>query len=93
MTELVEIARLSTRSPHQFPDPESPLRESAQYLVADVVYKQKDWRGALAEFRGAARRATACRVRWTVWRSVPASTTKVPERLLRLGLAGLLPTR
>jgi len=25
--------------------------------------------------RGAARRVTACRVRWTVWRSVPTSAT------------------
>ena len=30
--------------------PDSPLRESAQFLVADIYYKQKDWRGALAEF-------------------------------------------
>src|SRR5690242_14366747 len=42
--------RANTRSPHQFPYPERPLRESAEYLVADIFYKQKDWRGALAEF-------------------------------------------
>jgi tol-pal system protein YbgF len=30
--------------------PEHPLRERAQFLVADIFYTQKDYRGALAEF-------------------------------------------
>jgi tol-pal system protein YbgF len=30
--------------------PDHPLRESAQFLVADTFYMQKDFRGALAEF-------------------------------------------
>ena len=50
------LIRANTRSPH----PESPLRESAQYLVAGIFYKKKDWRGALAEFEAllaASRRA------------------------------------
>lgn len=32
--------------------PSHPLRESAQFLVADIFYTQKDLRGALAEFEG-----------------------------------------
>jgi len=30
--------------------PDHPLRERAQFLVADIFYTQKDYRGALAEF-------------------------------------------
>ena len=52
--------------------PESPLRESAQYLVADVYYKQKDWRGALAEFE-------------SLVAAVPRGE-KVPDALLKIGL-------
>src|SRR5207302_1312313 len=29
--------------------PDHPLREGAQFLVADALYQQKDYRGALAE--------------------------------------------
>jgi tol-pal system protein YbgF len=52
--------------------PESPLRESAQYLVADVYYKQKDWRGALAEFEA-------------LVATVPRGE-KAPDALLKIGL-------
>jgi len=52
--------------------PESPLRESAQYLVADIFYKQKDWRGALAEFEA-------------LLAAVPRGE-KVPDTLLKIGL-------
>jgi tol-pal system protein YbgF len=52
--------------------PESPLRESAQYLVADVYYQQKDWRGALAEFEA-------------LVAAVPRGE-KVPDALLKIGL-------
>jgi len=52
--------------------PESPLRESAQYLVADVFFNQKDWRGALAEFEA-------------LIASVPRGE-KVPDALLKVGL-------
>jgi len=53
--------------------PESPLRESAQYLVADVFYKQKDWRGALAEFEA-------------LVAAVPRGE-RVPDALLKIGLS------
>src|SRR5262249_43730780 len=52
--------------------PESPLRENAQYLVADVYFKQKDWRGARGGLEGliaAVRRGE-----------------KVPDALLKMGL-------
>jgi tol-pal system protein YbgF len=52
--------------------PESPLRESAQYLVADLFYKQKDWRGALAEFEA-------------LIAAVPRGE-KAPDALLKIGL-------
>jgi tol-pal system protein YbgF len=52
--------------------PESPLRESAQYLVADAYYNQKDWRGALAEFEA-------------LIAAVPRGE-KVPDALLKIGL-------
>jgi tol-pal system protein YbgF len=52
--------------------PESPLREGAQYLVADIFYKQKDYRGALAEFE-------------SLIAAVPRGE-KVPDSLLKIGL-------
>lgn len=52
--------------------PDSPLRESAQYLVGDIYYKQKDWRGALAEFEA-------------LVAAVPRGE-KAPEALLKIGL-------
>ena len=52
--------------------PESPLRENAQYLVADVYFKQKDWRGALGEFEA-------------LIAAVPRGE-KVPDALLKMGL-------
>jgi len=52
--------------------PESPLRESAQYLVADAYYNQKDSRGALAEFEA-------------LIAAVPRGE-KVPDALLKIGL-------
>jgi tol-pal system protein YbgF len=52
--------------------PESPLRESAQFLVADIYYQQKDWRGALAEFEA-------------LVAAVPRGE-KVPDALLKIGL-------
>jgi tol-pal system protein YbgF len=52
--------------------PDSPLRESAQFLVADAFYKQKDWRGALAEFEA-------------LVAAVPRGE-KVPDALLKIGL-------
>jgi tol-pal system protein YbgF len=52
--------------------PDSPLRESAQFLVADIYYKQKDWRGALAEFEA-------------LVAAVPRGE-KVPDALLKIGL-------
>jgi len=52
--------------------PDSPLRESAQFLVADIYYKQKDWRGALAEFEA-------------LVAAVPRGE-KAPDALLKIGL-------
>ncbi|HZO41828.1 MAG TPA: tetratricopeptide repeat protein [Methylomirabilota bacterium] len=52
--------------------PESPLRESAQYLVADMFFKLKDWRGAQAEFEA-------------LIAAVPRGE-KVPDALLKVGL-------
>jgi len=52
--------------------PESPLRESAQFLVADIYYKQKDWRGAVAEFEA-------------LVAAVPRGE-KAPDALLKIGL-------
>ena len=52
--------------------PDSPLRESAQYLVADVYFKQKDWRAALGEFEA-------------LIAAVPRGE-KVPDALLKIGL-------
>ena len=52
--------------------PESPLRESAQYLVADLYFKQKDLRGAQAEFEA-------------LVAAVPRGE-KVPDALVKIGL-------
>lgn len=52
--------------------PDSPLRESAQYLVADAYYKQKDFRGALAELEA-------------LVAALPRGE-KVPDALLKIGL-------
>src|SRR5262249_6901944 len=52
--------------------PESPLRESAQFLVGDIYFQQKDWRGALAEFEA-------------LVVAVPRGE-KVPDALLKIGL-------
>jgi TolA-binding protein len=51
---------------------EHPLRESAQVLVADILYAQKDYRGALTELEA-------------LIRAVPRGE-KVPEALLKIGL-------
>jgi tol-pal system protein YbgF len=52
--------------------PESPLRESAQYLVADLYFKQKDLRGAQAEFEA-------------LVAAVPRGE-KVPDALVKIGV-------
>jgi tol-pal system protein YbgF len=52
--------------------PDSPLRESAQYLVADVYFKQKDLRGAMAEFE-------------SLVAAVPRGE-RTPDALLKIGL-------
>ena len=52
--------------------PESSLRESAQFLVGDIYFQQKDWRGALAEFEA-------------LVVAVPRGE-KVPDALLKIGL-------
>lgn len=52
--------------------PDHPLRESAQFLVADMFYSQKDWRGALTEFE-------------SLIAAVPRGE-KVPDALLKIGL-------
>jgi len=49
-----------------------PLRESAQLLVADILYQQKDYRGALTELDA-------------LIRAVPRGE-KVPDALLKVGL-------
>jgi len=52
--------------------PDHPLRESAQFLVADMFYTQKDLRGALAEFEALIAAAP--------------KGEKVPDALLKIGL-------
>jgi tol-pal system protein YbgF len=52
--------------------PDSPLREGAQYLVADIYFKQKDWPGALAEFEA-------------LIAAVPKGE-KVPDALVKTGV-------
>src|SRR2546425_1838326 len=52
--------------------PGHPLREGAQLLVADVLYQQQDYRGALAELDA-------------LVGAVP-SGGKVPDALLKIGL-------
>lgn len=52
--------------------PAHPLRESAQFQVADVFYSQKDLRGALAEFE-------------SLLAAVPRGA-KAPDALVKVGL-------
>ena len=52
--------------------PDHPLREGAQFLVADALYQQKDYRGALAELEA-------------LVGAVPTGA-KVPDALLKIGL-------
>lgn len=52
--------------------PNHPLRESAQFLVGDIFYAQKDLRGALAEFEG-------------LLAAVP-NGSKVADTLVKIGL-------
>ncbi len=52
--------------------PDHPLRESAQFLVADILFQLKDYRGALADFEA-------------LIGAVPGSA-KVPDALLKIGL-------
>ena len=52
--------------------PDHPLRESAQFLVADILFQQKDYRGALADFEA-------------LIGAVP-NGAKVPDALLKIGL-------
>ena len=52
--------------------PDHPLRESAQFLVADALYQQKDYREALAELEA-------------LVGAVPTGA-KVPDALLKIGL-------
>jgi tol-pal system protein YbgF len=52
--------------------PTDPLRESAQFLVADIYFSQKDYRGALAEFEA-------------LVDEVPRGE-RVPDALLKIGL-------
>ena len=52
--------------------PDHPLRESAQFLVADLLLQQKDYRGALADFEA-------------LIGAVP-NGAKVPDALLKIGL-------
>jgi tol-pal system protein YbgF len=51
--------------------PSDPLRESAQFLVADIYFTQKDYRGALAEFEA-------------LIAAVPRGE-RVPDALLKVG--------
>ena len=52
--------------------PDHPLRESAQFLVADILYTQKDYRGALGEFEALV--------------SALPRGEKVPDALVKIGL-------
>ena len=52
--------------------PDHPLRESAQFLVADILFQLKDYRGALADFEA-------------LIGAVP-NGAKVPDALLKIGL-------
>lgn len=52
--------------------PDHPLRETAQFLVADMLYTQRDFRGALAEFEA-------------LIAAVPRGE-KVADALLKIGL-------
>ena len=52
--------------------PDNSLRESAQFLMADIFYTQKDFRGALAELEA-------------LIAAVPRGE-KVPDALVKIGL-------
>ena len=52
--------------------PDHPLRESAQFFVAEILYQQKDYHGALTELEA-------------LIRAVPTGE-KVPDALLKIGL-------
>ena len=52
--------------------PDHPLRESAQFFVAEILYQQKDYHGALTELEA-------------LIRAVPTGE-KVPDGLLKIGL-------
>jgi tol-pal system protein YbgF len=53
--------------------PSEPVREQAQFLIGDIFYTQKDYRGAVAELEG-------------LIKAVPKGA-RVPEALLKLGMA------
>lgn len=53
--------------------PDHALRENAQFLVADIFYAQKDYRGALAEFEA-------------LLAALPKGV-KAPDTLLKIGLS------
>jgi len=53
--------------------PTDPARERAQFLIADIFYSQKDYRGAIAEFE-------------SLITTAPAGS-RAPEALLKIGLA------
>ena len=52
--------------------PDDSLREGAQFLVADIFYNQRDFRGALTEFEA-------------LLAAVPRGE-KVPDALVKIGL-------
>ncbi len=53
--------------------PNDPARERAQFLIGEIFYAQKDYRGAVAELEG-------------LVKAVPAGS-RVPDALLKIGLA------
>ena len=53
--------------------PSEPVREQAQFLIGDIFYTQKDYRGAAAELEG-------------LIKAAPKSV-RVPDALLKLGMA------
>jgi tol-pal system protein YbgF len=53
--------------------PSEPVREQAQFLIGDIFYTQKDYRGAVAELEG-------------LIKAAPKSV-RVPDALLKLGMA------
>jgi tol-pal system protein YbgF len=53
--------------------PTDPMRERAQFLVGEIFYSQKDYRGVIAELE-------------SLIAAVPGGT-RVPEALVKIGLA------